>query len=323
MTTPLRRQLEALLFSSGKHMTPAQLTELIGQDEQAIARELVELQRELDERDTSLRLFEENGAWKMNVREAYLPLVQSIVAETELPGPIMETLAVIAYAKKPMQSEVVNTRGSHAYEHIAELAKLGYIARERDGRTYRLKLSEKFFRYFELNSQQDVDAFFRDVERPEPKMPTPEVRPEPHQLQLDQVRFSDEEREAHSVFLTDMEERLAQARERNDALEQDATFREYAEQRRQAELSAQDTHEQGEVDEHNPEIADAARQQDAPEAPEERLDAEATDEQAGDDARPAPTTSVHVAGGEDEGDEDGAHHVPDQTPEGDPWDKDP
>ena len=60
----------------------------------------------------------------------------------------METLAVVAWKYPIVQSEIIKLRGSSAYEHMRELVEQGFIAKERSGRTYKVKLTKKFFNYF-------------------------------------------------------------------------------------------------------------------------------------------------------------------------------
>ena len=49
-----------------------------------------------------------------------------------------------------MQSDLVELRGSGAYEHIKELVALNFVERkrQRDGRSFWLTLSEKFHQTF-------------------------------------------------------------------------------------------------------------------------------------------------------------------------------
>ncbi|NJL43834.1 MAG: SMC-Scp complex subunit ScpB [Nitrosarchaeum sp.] len=223
----LRLQLEALLFASGKAMQVERLAELTGTTPQETLKELHTLKEEYDQRATALTLFEEGDAWKMNVREAHLPLVQRIVADTELLMPVMETLAVIAHLKDPMQADVVKIRGGGAYEHIAELVKLGFVTKLAEGRTYRLKLSEKFYEYFDIQGQEDIDAFFKDVQipQPPPEKPSTPQTPTQDQQELLKIHITEEERTNQKQFLDEFEQKLATVKARNDILEEDETFK--------------------------------------------------------------------------------------------------
>jgi segregation and condensation protein B len=132
-----------------------------------VRKALLELRRQYSEKNTSLMMVEEGSMWKLTVREKFIPLVQKIVSETELPRSVIETLAVIAFKHPILQSEVVKIRTNKAYDHLAELEEAGYIVREKHGRTKRIKLAQKFFEYFDLPPEKMREAFvgFEAVEQ--------------------------------------------------------------------------------------------------------------------------------------------------------------
>ncbi|MBW2987889.1 SMC-Scp complex subunit ScpB [Candidatus Woesearchaeota archaeon] len=150
--TNLRLQVEALLFSSGRKMSVEELVELTGAKETQLLKALKQLQSEYNSKETSLIIIDENKHWKMSVKESYMPLVRRIVSETELPKGVLETLAVIAWKAPILQSQVIKIRNNKAYEHIAQLEDSGFITKERHGRSYKIKLTQKFFEYFDIES---------------------------------------------------------------------------------------------------------------------------------------------------------------------------
>lgn len=160
----LQNQLEALLFSSGKAMSEEQLAELTGSKPASVRKALKELQRAYEGRETALKLFHDNHWWRLLVKEEYLNLVRRVVADTELGKAALETLAVIAYHSPVLQSKVVELRGGNAYEHIKELVELGFITKTREGRSYKLKLTEKFFEYFEVEGAESIKRVFKEVQ---------------------------------------------------------------------------------------------------------------------------------------------------------------
>ena len=64
----------------------------------------------------------------------------------------LRTLATIALKKRILQSDLVDLRGSGAYDHIKELLAQDFIERRRqsEGRSYWITLSEKFHRTFSV-----------------------------------------------------------------------------------------------------------------------------------------------------------------------------
>jgi segregation and condensation protein B len=166
----LKDQVEALLFSSGKAMEEEQLASLTGAEKKAVKAALKSLQKEYAARDTALKLFSEGTSWKLLVKDEHVPLVRRIVADTELSRATMETLAVIAYHQpKVLQSRVVELRGGNAYEQIAELERLGFVTKEKEGRSYSLKLTERFFDYFDVEGEKGIRQVFKAVKAPQPK----------------------------------------------------------------------------------------------------------------------------------------------------------
>ncbi len=147
----LKNTLESLLFSSGKKMGIDELSKLSKEsDIELIKKTLEELKKELDEKNSSLMLVQEGDYWKLTVREKYLPFVRKIVTQTELPKSILETLAVVAFKAPALQSEVIKIRTNKAYKHLDELEETGYITREKKGRTKLIKMTSKFFEYFDI-----------------------------------------------------------------------------------------------------------------------------------------------------------------------------
>jgi segregation and condensation protein B len=166
----LKNQVEALLFSSGKAMEEEKLAELVGAEKRTVRAALKALEKEYASRDTSLRLFNEGSVWKMHVRDEHIPLVRRIVADTELSKATLETLAVIAYSHpNALQSKVVDMRGSSAYEHIKELLELGFVTKAKEGRSFTLRLTEKFFEYFDVEGGKGIRQAFGKVKMPVPK----------------------------------------------------------------------------------------------------------------------------------------------------------
>jgi len=97
------------------------------------------------------------------VKDQYVPLVSTLVDSTDLEKPLMETLAVIAWRYPIIQSEIIKLRGSGAYEHMRLLEEQGFVAKEKSGRTFKVKLTKKFFEYFDLPSDEAKQAFINIV----------------------------------------------------------------------------------------------------------------------------------------------------------------
>jgi len=158
-----KKKVEAILFAVGKEITTERISSLCALEPKVVEKIISDLTKEYEERENSLKIVPKDNGWKLTVRDDYIPLVSSIVSSTELEQPIMETLAVIAWLYPVVQSEVIKLRGTKAYEHMKMLMEQGYVAKERFGRTYKLKLTKKFFVYFDLPSEEAKQAFLKQV----------------------------------------------------------------------------------------------------------------------------------------------------------------
>ena len=160
-----KNQVEAILFASGRLMEIDTLINLTGASSKKVISNAVEkLMEEYEKRDSPMMVVEEKGGWKLTVREKYLSLVRNIVSDMELPKSVLETLAVIAWKSPVMQSEIISIRHNKAYEHIKELVELEFISKESYGRSYMIKLTNKFFNYFDIEGKKDIKEIFKTIQ---------------------------------------------------------------------------------------------------------------------------------------------------------------
>ena len=161
--TSVKSKAEAVLFSTGHRISLDNVSKLCRSRKEEVLIALKELQKEYDEKQSSLMLVEEGDLWKFTVRDHLIPIIRKIVTETELTRSVMETLAVIAFKYPILQSDLIKIRTNKAYDHLVELEKSGYISRQKHGRTNLIKLTEKFFRYFDL-TEENLREQFKDFD---------------------------------------------------------------------------------------------------------------------------------------------------------------
>ncbi|NQV08757.1 SMC-Scp complex subunit ScpB [Candidatus Woesearchaeota archaeon] len=159
----LKNKIEAVLFSVGKKISAENISRLCRATLEDVLKELKKLQQEYSEKDGALVILDEGEKWSLNVREKHATLTKKIVADTELSKTLMETLAVIAWKQPIRQSELIRIRTNKAYDHIKELDNMGFITSEKHGRTKLLKVTEKFFNYFEISGAEDIRKVFKGV----------------------------------------------------------------------------------------------------------------------------------------------------------------
>ncbi len=160
---PDEKRVEAILFAVGKEITTERIASLCSLAPEQVEQLIAKVQAEHEQQDRSLRVVKKENGWKLTVKDEFVPLVSSLVSSTEMDTAMMGTLAVIAWKYPIVQSEVIKLRGSGAYEHMRALEGQGYIEKEKSGRTFKLKLTKKFFEYFDLPSAEAKQAFIQRI----------------------------------------------------------------------------------------------------------------------------------------------------------------
>ena len=160
----LKNRVEAVLFATGDKVIIDEIRRLVKAPDNTVVEEaLKELSSDYDRREGPMKIINEAAFWKITIREKYIDLVRKIVTKTELSKTMIETLALIAWKNPAKQSEIVDMRTNKAYQHINELIEAGFVTRIKKGRTFLLKLTEKFFDYFDIEGTENVKEAFEHV----------------------------------------------------------------------------------------------------------------------------------------------------------------
>jgi segregation and condensation protein B len=149
----LPARLEAILYLKGRPLSLAELAEIAAVSREQAELALITLMADYAHRDTALEIRQEGQRYSLQLRESLGDLVQDLLP-IDLSTAALRTLATIALKKRILQSDLVDLRGSGAYDHIKELLAQGFIERKRqsEGRSYWLSLSEKFHRTFAVQA---------------------------------------------------------------------------------------------------------------------------------------------------------------------------
>jgi len=150
-----QKKVEAILFTTGRFLT----LDEISQHCDIIPIEKVKgvleaLAKEYESKDSALEIVNEGDKWKLNIKKEHLHLTQKLLENAEMNVPIQETLAIVAYKQPSVQSDVVKMRGNKSYDHIGFLLEAGFITSEKFGRTKLLKLTDRFYDYFDVVHEQ-------------------------------------------------------------------------------------------------------------------------------------------------------------------------
>lgn len=151
----LPAHLEAILYLKGRPLSLSELAAIAGVDNDSAELGLITLMADYAHRDTALEISQDGHTYGLQLRESLAELVQNLVP-VDLSTAALRTLATIALKKRILQSELVELRGSGAYDHIKALLAEDFIERRRqsDGRSYWLSLSEKFHRTFAVKAEE-------------------------------------------------------------------------------------------------------------------------------------------------------------------------
>jgi segregation and condensation protein B len=176
----LKPILEAILFSSQKPLSPAELRDVLAraaeQSEDAGAFKKVkldELNKALEtlasEHETARRSFRlvcVAGSWQFVTQPDFAPWLKALVGERNRPSrlsqPALETLAIIAYRQPLTRAEIEQIRGvsvDGVMQTLIERELVEQVGRaEVIGRPMNYGTTKTFLEYFGLRSLEDLPA---------------------------------------------------------------------------------------------------------------------------------------------------------------------
>ncbi|MEC4982803.1 MAG: SMC-Scp complex subunit ScpB [Oscillatoria sp. PMC 1068.18] len=155
----LATKLEAILYLKGQPLSVAEIAAWAGCDRTAALDALLELMEDYARRDSALEVVETPAGYSLQLRTSCQELLQNLVP-AELGTGALRTLAAIALKGKILQTDLIDLRGSSAYQQVQELVELGFVQKRRqeEGRSYWLELTTKFYQYFEVDQLSQVLA---------------------------------------------------------------------------------------------------------------------------------------------------------------------
>jgi segregation and condensation protein B len=147
--------LEAALYVAGRPLDLRTLASVIKSRSknkvQRLTRVLMESYRLRDSALTILEL--EDERFVMQLKSEYTPFVRRLAIRPLLSVGPLKTLSYIAFRQPVPQTQVIDVRGQHSYNHLKQLEELDLIVRERAGRTRVLRTTEFFADYFGLSHE--------------------------------------------------------------------------------------------------------------------------------------------------------------------------
>tara|TARA_Y100000589_G_scaffold164816_1_gene156638 strand:- start:638 stop:1096 length:459 start_codon:yes stop_codon:yes gene_type:complete len=142
------------LYLKGRPVAKKDLSEITKADQYLLEIALNELISKYSDPKSALELIDNKSSVSLELKQNLNEFVEDLLP-SELKTAVLRTLAVIAIKKKVLQSDLILLRGSSAYEHIKELLDKNFIQkrRQKDGRSFWLSLSEKFYQTFAVSNE--------------------------------------------------------------------------------------------------------------------------------------------------------------------------
>ena len=141
--------IEAALFAAGRAVSLEKLTKITGKPKKTVLSALQGLMKAYSSRKSGLEIIDLGDRYVMQVKPVYSELMRE-VAPKELSAPKLRTLSIIAYHQPLLQSDLIDMRGSGAYDHIKDLIERGFVESVPSGRSRQLSTTSLFSDYFGL-----------------------------------------------------------------------------------------------------------------------------------------------------------------------------
>ena len=147
-------KIEAVLYLKGKPVSKKTISELTNSDINSVSEAIKQLSDKYSHSSSALEIISNNSLISLELKHSLNEYVEDLLP-SELKTAVLRTLAVIAIKKKILQSDLIILRGSSAYDHIKELIEKKFInkRKQKDGRSYWLSLSDKFFQTFAVSNE--------------------------------------------------------------------------------------------------------------------------------------------------------------------------
>ena len=142
------------MYLKGRPVSKRSLSEITNSDINSVNDAIEKLSSKYNSPSSALELIKNNSSISLELRQVLNEFVEDLLP-AELKTSVLRTLAVIAIKKKLLQSDLIILRGSSAYDHIKELIEKNFInkRKQKDGRSYWLTLSDKFFQTFAVSNE--------------------------------------------------------------------------------------------------------------------------------------------------------------------------
>jgi segregation and condensation protein B len=149
----LATKIEALLYIKGRPLSLLEIATSVQAEAEEVEFALIELMNDYAHRESALEVTENNLGYSLQLKSVYESLLKELIP-AEVGKGALRTLAAIALKHPVLQTDLIEMRGSSAYQQVSQLVDLGFIRKrpQADGRSYWLEVTDKFHQYFEIDN---------------------------------------------------------------------------------------------------------------------------------------------------------------------------
>ncbi|NJM68369.1 MAG: SMC-Scp complex subunit ScpB [Acaryochloris sp. RU_4_1] len=157
-STRLATMIEAILYLKAQPLSLNKIVEYAKCDREDAEDALIELMQDYAHRDSALEIVETDEGFSLQLRKTFQDMVH-ILVPADLGVGALRTLAAIALKGPLAQTDLVDLRGSGAYQHVHELVEQGFVQKRRssNGRSYRVQVTDQFYQYFEIDQLPSIE----------------------------------------------------------------------------------------------------------------------------------------------------------------------
>ncbi|MEM9907309.1 MAG: SMC-Scp complex subunit ScpB [Cyanobacteria bacterium P01_D01_bin.44] len=155
----LAHKIEAILYLKARALKIDKIAEYAGCDRETAEEGLIELMGAYAHREGALEIAETESGYSLQLKTPFKPLVDELIP-LDIGLGALRTLAAIALKGPITQPDLVELRGSGAYQHVPDLVDQGFVRKRRqsDGRSFWLQVTEKFYQRFEIDKLPEINV---------------------------------------------------------------------------------------------------------------------------------------------------------------------
>ena len=142
------------MYLKGKPLSKKALAEITNTDLISVNSSIKDLKIKYNNKLSALELIDKSNYISLELKHNLNEFVDELLP-ADLNTAVLRTLATVAIKRRILQSDLIILRGSSAYEHIKELYEKKFIVKrkQKDGRSFWISLSEKFFQTFAVSDE--------------------------------------------------------------------------------------------------------------------------------------------------------------------------